>query len=722
VSAKQNKSVSSQQLMKKFSVGPILGAVFIFLLTLLVYVPALRGGFLWDDDTLLTENRLIKAQDGLSRLWWSTEAWDYYPVTWTSFWLEWRLWGLNPTGYHVTNILLHALGAALIWQALKQLRVPGAWLAALVFAVHPVCVESVAWISERKNTLSIVFYALAFLLFLKSEGSTRRGCYWFSVAAFLLGLLSKSSGVMLPFALLLCAWWQRGRIERKDLLRSIPFFVLAAVLGAVTVWFQHNQQAGQPAAIQGEMFLQLAADNERRSLLLRLNAAGHVFWFYLFKVLAPVNLMTVYPLWRLDTSSPLSYVPTLSVVAMLLVFWRYRRTWGRPALFGLGYFAITLLPVLGFLNMPYIGRSPVVTDHLQYLAMIGIIGLVTAATASAYNARPGLNRQITGAVVAALVALLCFLSWQRAQVYQDALAFWTDAVSKNPDAAKAHFNFGAALHKRGQIDLAMDHYSQALQVKPNYAGAHNNLGNILANRGQIDEAIVHYAAALRREPQFAEAHYNWGNALASRGQLDEALAHYAESLRLNPDSAELHYNWGVTLIRKGQSADAVAHLTEAVRLKPTYPEAHFNLGLLLAEQGRIDEAFAQFTDALRARPDYAEAHNDLGNALLKQGRFDEALAQYSAAVRDKPDYAEAHYNWGLALARRGRIQEAIAQFTEAVRLNPRDAQAQNNLGVALANQGRINDAAAHFAEAVRLKPDDPDYQRNLQQTRPSGLP
>jgi tetratricopeptide (TPR) repeat protein len=718
-------------------------AALLALLVLIVCLPALKGGFLWDDDLLLTENPLIRSADGLWHLWLPVQDMDYYPLTWTSFWLEWRLWGMNAAGYHATNVLLHVLGTLLLWRILVRLQVRGAWLAALVFAIHPVNVESVAWISERKNTLSLVFYALTMLSFLQFERAGGWRWYWGALGLFVLALLSKTSGVPLPGVFLVCAWWQRGKMDRKDCVRTIPFFLLAAVFTLLTIWSQQwmlgdakpDLWVAGGGTSTGEMF--------RRPLLFRLGAAGHVFWFYIFKVLAPVNLMAVYPLWNFAKVTASFWLPSAAVAAALGVAWWFRSTWGKAPLFALLYCGGMLFPVLGVLNAPYNGRSPVVTDHLQYLATIGVISLVTAGIVK-------LPRAAAISLGILILGTLGSLSWNRARCYQDQIKFWHDTIAKNPRAGKAHYNLGLFYDKRHQYDEALAHYTVAVQCSPAAAPWQNNLANVLLARGQVTEALAHYNEAIRLRPHFGAARGNWANALARNGQTDEAIAQFKEAIRLSPTQSEIRHNYGLALLRMGRAAEAVTqfrtairfkpnqaefhsslgnalikqgnadeaiyHFTEALRLQPDAAQIHYNYGVALLSQKRPADATVQFSEALRLKPGYAEAHCNLGNALIMQGRFDDAVAQYNAALRSQPDYAAAHYNWGLALARRGRLTEAIQHFTEAVRLNPNDAETHNNLGVALAQQGRIAEARVHFAEAIRLNPNDPDYRRNLNQS------
>ena len=301
--------------------SPRAGAALIILLTVLAYLPALRAGFVFDDYPLILDNRMVKAHDGLHRFWFTTQAPDYYPLTWSLWWAEWRLWGPHPFGYHAVNVLLHAANALLIWMVLRRLKIPGSVAGGLVFALHPVNVATVAWISEQKNTLSMLFYLIAILLYLRFDDEARwprseRGWRWYglSLAAFLLALFSKTAVVMLPVVLLGCLWWRRNRIRWKDLLYTLPFFALSLIFGLVTIWFQHNR------ALEGHVVQTVGFAS-------RLATAGWVPWFYVYKTLLPFDLTVVYPKWQIDASHWLSYVPGVILIALLALFWWKRKTW-----------------------------------------------------------------------------------------------------------------------------------------------------------------------------------------------------------------------------------------------------------------------------------------------------------------------------------------------------------------------------------------------------------
>jgi protein O-mannosyl-transferase len=567
----------------------------ILLLTMLVYLPAMRGGFVFDDNVLITENRLVISRDGLHRFWFTTDAPDYYPLTWSLWWTEWRLWGANPLGYHVLNVLLHATNAILVWLILRELKVPGAWLAGLVFAVHPVNVATAAWISEQKNTLSMLFCAVTILLYLRFYDDKQWRWYVLSLGAFLLALLSKSAVVMLPFVLLGCVWWLRGQIRPKDILCSIPFFVASLTMGLVTVWFQHYRALGGEAV-------------RPVGFIARLATAGWVPWFYLWKALLPINLTVIYPVWNIDPAQWTAWVPGIFLIGCFVLLWSKRTTWGRPLLFGLGYFVVTLFPVLGFFEQG-LYRSTLVADHWQYYSIVGIIALVVAA-----------GERILGHTVVGAVAVLMVLgvaTWKRSSIYASTETLWRDNVTKYPNASMAHYNLGVNLDEAGRFQEAADQYEQVLRIEPDAIDAHSNLGVDLWRAGRIPEAIEHYKAALQIKPDFAEAHYNWALALAQGGHLQEAVEHYQRALQIKPDNAQIHYNLGNTLAEMRRLDDAVGHYEQALRLKPDYAEAQFNLGMVLEQQGKMNQAMKSYQQALAIRPGMVDAENAL--ARLRGG-------------------------------------------------------------------------------------------------------
>jgi tetratricopeptide (TPR) repeat protein len=611
-------------------------ALLLISLTTLAYLPAMRGEFVFDDELYITENPLIRARDGLRRFWLSTGFTDYYALANTTLWLEWRLWGANPTGYHLSNVLLHALNSLLLWRLLGQLRTPAPWVAAAVFALHPVNVSSVAWISERKNVLSMLFLFLTMHAWLRFDRSASRRWYSGSLALFVLALLSKTAVVMLPVVLLGHAWWQRGTITRRDLIRSAPFFAASLVFGLVTVWFELIK--GQPAPLGTGFFARVAT-------------AATALWFYLGKALVPVNLTMIYPKWQIDPFSPRSYLPLAAALLAAGLLWRYRHRIGRGALFAAGSFVVMLLPVLGFVNQGFY-RYSMVADHWQYPAIAGPIALAVAAAARWMPLR---RRAVP--VAALMLAGLFALCWQRAAVFRNSETLWRDTLAKNPAAWIAHNNLGTALAEQGRTDEALAHCRQALRLKPNEAELHNNLGALLTRLGRYEEGIAHLRHALRIRAGHAKTLSNLARAVAAQGRPAEAIALYQRALEINPHLMEAHYNLG-TLLAAADNLDAAAgHLSAAVRIRPDSARAHYQLGTVLHRQGRLPEAAAHYGEAIRLQPELFEAHANLAQILAAQGEPQRAAMHFREALRLRPD-AEA-------------VRRALAELQTTLQREPR---------------------------------------------------
>jgi tetratricopeptide (TPR) repeat protein len=635
----------------------------------LVYQPVWRGGAIWDDDTHLLYNPVLKP-GGLAKIWVPGGYINYWPLTFTAYWLQSKIWGLNPIGFHGVNIALHAVSALLLWRILVQLRIPGAMFAAAIFALHPVNVESVAWISQLKGLLSLMLALVSVLLFLAHE---RQGGWWrwaLAIGAFALSTLAKGMVITLPLVLLACAWWQRGRIGRRDLLRVLPYLLIGAVMAAMEVWTQHM----------------VGADTTVRSdgLLSRAAVAGCAVWFYFWKVIWPMDLCFIYPRWKIENWNVLSYLPGVVLAIVLGLAWRQRGTWGRPIVMLIVCYVGLLLPALGFVNIYFMLYS-LVSDHWQYAAMI--VPCAVFAGGAATLAQRGLGRpRIGNALGVALLAALAVLTWRQSRMYTDIETLYRTTIAKNPDCWLAQNNLGKLLADSGHVDEAIPHYRKVLEVKPDYEVTHNNLGNALAQRGQVDEAIAHYRKAVEIKPDFAVAHYRLGLALAGRGKTDEAIAHYRKAVEIEPDYVNARNDLGLALAARGQIDEAIAHYRKALEIRPDFAGAHNNLGVALAEHGQIDEAIAHYRKALEIKPESAQAHNNLGLALAHHGQINEAIAHYRKALEIKPDFTDAHYNLGTALAGCGKPDEALAHYQKALGL----ATAQNDKALAEEIRARIS--------------------------------
>ncbi len=622
-----------------------LSAILLVVITVLAYQPAWHGKPVWDDEPHIARSEL-HSLSGLARTWIEPGATQqYYPLVYSVFWVEHRLWGDSTLGYHLVNILLHAVSALLLVKILLQLGVPGAWLAAAIFALHPVQVESVAWIAELKNTLSGVFYLSSALAYLGFDRTRNRRFYAAALGLFVLGLFSKTVIATLPAALLLVLWWKRGRLSWKQAVYPLaPFFVVGLAAGLFTAWVERKFIIGG----EGVGYNFSAVD---RCLI-----AGRALWFYAWKLIYPGNLAFIYPRWEISPWIWWQWLFPVAAVLVVAVVWLMTRP-RRGLLTGLLFYAGTLFPTLGFFNV-YPFRYSFVADHFQYLASVGVITLVSAGVALLLGRWRIWGRTAGHLLCLAILGMLTSLTWQQSRMYTDMETLWQTTIAKNPVCWMAYNNLGIVLAEKGQTDEAIKHYQEAMRLRPDDAEAHYNLGIVLTERGQIGGAISQYQEALRLKPGYAEAHYNLGVALGRKGQTDEAIRQYQEAIRLKPQHAEAHNNLGIVFTAKGQIDDAISQFQEVIRLKPKHPEAHNNLGVALGMKGQIAEAISQYQEAIRLKPGYAEAHNNLGVALSRNGQIDEAIVQYQEALRLRPDDSDARNNFRNALIKKGQSDEA----------------------------------------------------------------
>jgi tetratricopeptide (TPR) repeat protein len=602
--------------------------------------PALHGAWLWDDAAEIARNPNLRGWAGLGRIWRGELSLDYLPVKGTVEWLGWQLWGARVFGYHALSLALHLAGALLLWRLLRRLGVRHAWLGGLLFTVHPLAVESVAWIAELKNTLSLPFLLLAFLAYLdydaeRGAGTGGRRAYARCLAAFVLSLLCKSSGMMFPAILLLHAWWRRGRVTRADARASAPFFALSLVRGLVTLAYQQHWVAAGAAVAQG-------------GLLSRVAAAGLALEFYLAKTIWPAGLLPMYPRWAVDPPTPWQLLPWVFFALVGAGLWAGRNRGSRPVIFGLGCFVLNLLPVLGFVPLAY-PQTSWVADHLAYLALAAAAGLA-AAGLDAWFAAAGPGRRLVPAGAVLLAAAAGAITSHRyAAQFADEDTLWSYTVRHEPGSAEARKNLGNALARSGRVTDAIAAYTEAERLDPGDGVLAYDFGNALLQAGRVPEAIARYRTALWLKPAFPEAHDNLGIALQSRGQLAEAIIQFELALQERPQSPGIRYNLGNALLRGGRAAEAIPQYQAVLRQAPGNAQAHYNLGLAYLQSGRYPEAIAEYARTLQLMPGSAEAHNNLGNALLQSGKVTEAIIQYEEALRLDPNLAGARRDLQLAL-------------------------------------------------------------------------
>ncbi|MEJ2720596.1 MAG: tetratricopeptide repeat protein [bacterium] len=514
------------------------GAVLLVVITLLAYLPVYNATFYADDDGLVVHNDRLRTLDGLGEIWSDRQGTDglYYPLTFTTYWVEYQLWGLDPRGYHIDNVILHVLNALLVWIVLRRLGVPGAWFAGAVFALHPANVESVAWVTERRNTLSSLFYLMSLLAYLHyrplgrarspgdgASGPTRRPWlkYGLSITFFLAALLSKTATLTLPAAILLLVWWKRGRVSLRDFWPLLPFFVLGLGLSLLTINLERSfVQEGGPGW-------------GTYSVVDRALIAGHAVWFYLGKLLFPVHLAFHYPRWPIDAHAWRQYLYLVVTVAMLAAAFAVRRRVGRGPVTALLFFIGTLVPVLGFMNYFYM-RYSFVADRVLYVPGVGVIALVVGAAVT------GMRRLGAGAARAVpvfalvLIVVLGVGVWQRSSVFETPETLYRDVLAKYPDSWIAHFSLGCVLAANNRPEEAISELETALRLEPNHPATLGYLGVVFSQVGRYDEALAMYQEALRQNPNDVVIRTNLGLTYVQMGEYDKGIEEYAKALQLNP--------------------------------------------------------------------------------------------------------------------------------------------------------------------------------------------
>ena len=547
----------------RFSRRDALAALALALLAGVCYLPAmLWGGFVWDD-FIWFQSQAVLEWSGLGAIW----SWPsiiegeehYWPLTYTTFWLEHKIWGLEPAGYHVVNVLLHLLNSLLLWRLLLRLAVPGAWVVAAVFAAHPLHVESVAWVIERKDVLSGLFYLTAVLVWLRFLEQPRPWRYGLALLLFVAGLLSKSIVVTLPAALLIVQWWKTGRITGKDLQRLAPFFLVALLI-----------TAGDLYSYDSGRF------NFDYSWTERVLIASRALWFYAGKLAWPTDLSVIYPRWNISLGDPWAWLYLATALVLAAVLWFTRHRIGRGPLAGALFFAVTLSPALGFVNYGYMQYS-LVADRFQYMAGIGVMAVIIAAAVHGGGRLSGGLRMGAMGLPIVLLALLGTTTWRQAGLYRDNVTLFTHIISLNPEARNAHRILSLGLNKAGRPEEALSAATIAAERRPDDARSYSLLGAILVKLQRLDKAEENYRRALELDPGNREILKYLSTSYSKQKRYQEALDLYRKLSEVEPDNAKTHNNIGAILSYLGQSEAAVRSFKQALSLDPTLEGARNGL-------------------------------------------------------------------------------------------------------------------------------------------------
>jgi Tfp pilus assembly protein PilF len=651
-------------------------AIIILTLASYSYLFYSHAGFIWDDPDYVVNNQNLRTLRGLFDTWFHpTTLPQYYPLVHTTYWIEYHLWGLEPLGYHAVNVALHTISALLLWRLLKRLEVSGAWFAAAIFAVHPVMVESVAWVTERKNVLSMVFYLLSMGVYLKGVGFRVSGVgeetteppkpytlnpkpYTLAFVLFLAALFSKTVTASLPAAILLILWWKRGRLRWRDVLPLIPFFIIGIAMSQYTAWLEVHH-VGADGTHVAEL---------RLGALQRVLIAGRAIWFYASTLVWPTNLSFIYPRWEPIDSHILWQwlfpIGVVIVVAMLILL-TWLRGISRGVLTAVLFFCGTLFPALGFVNV-YPMRFSFVADHFQYHASIGLVTLGAALLCRAMRLlKPTAQPWAWRSFVVCIIAALGYLTWSRTHAYVNAETLWRDTLKKNDTGWMVYVNLGKVLADKDQVDEAQQLYEKALELRPDLHDTHTLVAMMLGMRAQKEQEKPH------PDPQAVRTFNN------------EAIAELNKALDIKEDFAPAHYTLGQIYSHQAKINDAIRELSRAIEIAPDYAKPHFELAKLLEMRGDLSNAIYHYERAVVSEPEWFEARYNLGTACLAARRYDQAAAELSEATRIKPDAAEAWTNLGAAQLHLGMRGAAIDSYKRALRINPNLPQARRSLDVLL---------------------------------------
>jgi tetratricopeptide (TPR) repeat protein len=657
-------------------------------LVLLAYAPLVQAGYIWDDDNYVTENAPLRSGHGLLRIWLdtSTEK-QYYPLVHTTFWFEYHLWGLWPLGYHLVNVLLHATSAVLAWRVLTRLQLPGAWLAAALFAVHPVEAESVAWITERKNVLSMALALGSMLCYLRfapvnapseTARAGNRQWRWYALALtlFIGALLSKTVVASLPAVLLVIYWWKRSRITPNDVLPLVPFFAIGVSLGLLTVLLEkHNVRA-------------VGAEWDF-SLTDRLLIAGRALWFYASKVAWPNPLVFFYPRWDIDSHLWWQYMFPAAALATIAALWGTRRLLGRGPLAAVLIFAGVLVPALGFFNVfPF--RYSFVADHFEYHASVALICLAASGAALAAARLPAHRHNAEAIAAGALLLVLGGLTFAQSFVYRDLETLYHHTIAKNPTGWTAYSNLGVYVEMMGRHDEAYDLFRKAYDLRPDEPKNPNNLGHIMLKLGErdgfkpgdLDEIERYFHEALKLEPRQGAAGRGLAFVLLYQNRYLESAQQFAQALQVRADDADALVGLGAVMKAEGKDNQAEECFRKAITINPHCSDAYRLLARLRVRQGRTSEAIRILDEAVHVLPSHADAHYDLAN-LLADERYARAADHFRMVVQLNPRHADAWHRLGRVYGDLGQYDQAIECFEKTLQLQPDLADAKTDLEKAL---------------------------------------
>ena len=677
------------------------------------FYPALSAGFVWDD-TIIVQEPAVRSLSGLWTIWFSPSDMameeHYWPITYTTFWLEHKLWGLDPFGAHLVNVTLYMVNVLLLWRLLRCLAVPGAWAVAAVFAVHPMHVESVALALGRKDLLCGLLYMAAALCWIRSmeagngnqRGMPRPELYLSALGLFVAALLSKSAAVTLPAAFAIWLWWKNGRLTWMDAARIAPFFAIGLGIALADLSFY----------TEGREF-DLGYGFPERMLI-----AAHALWFYAGKLVWPADLAVIYPLWEVGVADLLAWGYLVAAAAVAVLLWACRHRCGRAPLAGAMFFAVTLSPALGFVEHYYM-QYAFVADRYAYLAGIGVIAVLIGTAARGVDKLPDLVRIGTSGAFVVVLAVFGKLTWDQAGIYRDKITFYSHIVSLNPRAHSIYRDLANALIDAGRPAEALAASRVAVELSPESADAHVILGASFLGLGRLDEAEEGFRQALELDPDHKYARYNVAEIRRAQGRFTQSIDSYVAVLGTYPDFAPAHAGMGEALFRLGRYQQAVESLGKAMALGPLPIGRLYMLAEGLRRQQRLEEAVAAYRAVLEIDPEYDSAHAGIGYALFQLERYEEALESMARSISFRPgspDGADRHVVMGRASLELGRMEAAARHYERALQIDPGNASALDSFALLRFEQERYEEALRLYETLVEIGEANARVHANLGMT------
>lgn len=678
----------------------------IFLASVLVvsvviaYIPIFSADFIWDD-TAIVENYGLRTFSGLKDIWLNpsvlVDEGHYWPVVYTTFWIEWNVWGLNPVGFHIGNLLLYILNVLLLWWILLRLNIRGAWLISMLFALHPFHAESVTWTIERKDVLYGLFYLSSFLCFILYEEKRSLAFYLSSTALLVLGMLSKSACVSLPFVLLIYIWWKEGRISSEKFILTLPHFVVAFGIGLLDTWRTRGQSEYQSGF----------------SILTRIIVAGRATFHYIIKTFLPFGLTPIYEKWDLMPVRYWQLIYPLVIGLTFMALWGYRKRLGRGPLACFALFLVTLGPTLGIIDFSFM-RLSYVADRFAYLAVLGLLIPFGVFLSKSIKEATGEKRQLWSSLAVIILMVFAVQSWRRTATYESNEGFWKNNIAQNPNSYHAYYCLAHGYMKEGRSAKAEEYYLRTLRLKPDHSLALNNLGQLLVAKGDVEKGIDCLERSVQANPNNTSAQNNLGTALARTGQYDRAMQYLLKAHELAPDDEGPLLNMGHVYRSQGRWDEALKYYTDAWRQNPDNPAVHMNLAESFLAKGDREKAVRSFQAALELQPDDPQLHVRFADITAEMGRTKEAVEHYGKALRLAQGMPPALV--GLAWIRAVAPEQGFRDGREALRLaqtawqntEGRDPHSLDVLAAAYAELGEFEAAEKAGGEALEKAHENQD--------------